>query len=118
MQFLQIHDSIKFILVEGNHDIIENYPIQLKVIKSYYDEPFVFTHIKENTNGYNLSGHIHPGVSVTGKGRQSITLSCFLFSSDHAILPAFGQFTGIKKIRPKKKDRVFGIAEDKVIELS
>ena len=66
---------------------------------------------------YNISGHIHPGVTVRGRARQGMTMPCFLFSEESAVMPAFGQFTGIKKVRPLKKDRVFAIAEGRVLEL-
>ncbi|WP_436517095.1 ligase-associated DNA damage response endonuclease PdeM [Ekhidna sp. To15] len=118
LRFLSIYDNVDFSLIEGNHDILDEYPTALTLTPLLELPPFSFTHIKEESPYYNLSGHLHPGISVRGKGRQSITLPCFYFSSDHALLPAFGQFTGIKKIRPKKEDQVFGIAEGQVIELT
>ena len=64
---------------------------------------------------YNLSGHLHPGVNLRGKARQSVTLPCFYFGEQAGLLPAFGTFTGIARIQPKKNDKVFAIVEDKVI---
>ncbi|WP_421762759.1 ligase-associated DNA damage response endonuclease PdeM [Ekhidna sp.] len=118
LRFLAVYDFVDFTLVEGNHDILSDYPSALSVIPYLEIGPFSLTHIKEDSTKYNLSGHIHPGVSVKGRGRQSITLPCFYFSNGYGILPAFGQFTGIKKIRPKKKDVVYGIADNQVIELT
>lgn len=118
LRFLEIYQSLEFILVEGNHDILSEYPEDLKLTPKLDMKPFTFTHIQEDSKYFNLSGHIHPGVSVKGKGRQSITMPCYYFSYDHGFLPAFGQFTGIKKIRPKKDDQVFGIADGVVIELT
>lgn len=118
VRFISIYDAVCFILVEGNHDILEEYPESLKVVKVLDLPPFSFTHIREETDGYNLSGHLHPGVSIRGRARQSITMPCFYFSDRHGILPAFGQFTGIKKIKPLQRDLVFGIIEDRVIELT
>ncbi|NQZ75454.1 MAG: ligase-associated DNA damage response endonuclease PdeM [Ekhidna sp.] len=118
IEFIEVFDSVQFILVEGNHDILDEYPPTLKVQKKIELEPFSFTHIKEDTADYNLSGHIHPGVSIRGRARQSITMPCFYFSDHHGVLPAFGQFTGIKKIKPMQRDLVFGIVEDRVIELT
>lgn len=118
LRFLEVYDFIKFTLVEGNHDILSEYPEHLKVVPQLDVPPFSFTHIKEESEHYNLSGHIHPGVQMRGRGRQSITIPCFTFREDHAVLPAFGQFTGIKKIRPKREDRVYGIVSEGVIELT
>lgn len=118
LRFIEVYDFVNFTLVEGNHDILTNYPTSLSVIPYLELGPFSLTHIKADSGKYNLSGHIHPGVSVKGKGRQSITLPCFYFTDDFGILPAFGQFTGIKKIRPKKNDLVYGIADNQVIELT
>lgn len=111
-------DFVNFTLVEGNHDILEEYPSSIAVTPLLEIPPFSFTHIKEASSLYNLSGHIHPGVLIRGKGRQSMTLPCFYFSDQHGLLPAFGQFTGIKKIKPKKDDQVYVIVEDTVIELT
>ncbi|WP_420318404.1 ligase-associated DNA damage response endonuclease PdeM [Ekhidna sp.] len=118
LNFLRVYDFVEFTLVEGNHDILSEYPPSLGITRQLDLDPFSFTHIKDATKFYNLSGHIHPGVSIRGRARQSITLPCFCFTHDHAFLPAFGQFTGIKKIRPKKTDKVYGIAEGQVIELT
>ena len=117
LKFLEVHDQIKFTLVEGNHDILTNYPKQLMLTTKLNCGPFSFTHIQQADDLYNISGHIHPGVLIRGKARQGMVMSCFLFGEEFAIMPAFGQFTGVKKIKPKKTDRVFAIAEDNVIEL-
>lgn len=117
LRFIAVFDFVKFILVRGNHDIMDTYPIELNVIDLLDRPPFSFTHEKEETEGYNLSGHIHPGLRISGLAREGLTVPCFYFSSNHGVLPAFGQFTGIKKIKPMKGDKVFGIADDNVMEL-
>jgi len=116
-KFMGEHLNVEFILVQGNHDILEEYPKSLTVRAKLEEAPFSFTHIKEEDEYYNVSGHIHPGVTIRGRARQGITMSCFLFSETHAILPAFGQFTGIKKIKPLSTDRAFAITDRSVIEL-
>ncbi|MEQ8904538.1 ligase-associated DNA damage response endonuclease PdeM [Ekhidna sp.] len=118
LQFLEVYDNVKFTLIEGNHDILLEYPKSMELLPILKMPPFSFTHIRQDSGCYNISGHIHPGVSIRGKGRQSITIPCFHFAASYAVLPAFGQFTGIKKIRPKKGDRVFGIADRSIIELT
>lgn len=118
LRFIDIYDFVSFILVEGNHDILVEYPQSLELTPLLELAPFSFSHIREESSYFNLSGHIHPGIAVRGKARQSITMPCFYFSDGYGLLPAFGQFTGIKKIKPKSEDAVFGIADGTVIELT
>ncbi|MFK7922771.1 MAG: ligase-associated DNA damage response endonuclease PdeM [Bacteroidia bacterium] len=66
---------------------------------------------------YVLCGHIHPGVRLRGAGKQSLRLPCFYFAERQAILPAFGQFTGLAICYPKKNDQVFVIAEGEVVKI-
>ncbi len=117
LKFIDVYDFVKFILVKGNHDILGEYPKRLQVVDFLEVSPFMFTHEREASPLYNLSGHVHPGYRVRGLGRGGVTLPCFLFSSDYGVLPAFGQFTGIHKIRKKERDRIFGIVDNSVMEL-
>ena len=113
--------SIAFDLVAGNHDIMGSYQYQRKGIRLHDTlqiGDFLLTHhpLEEiSAQTYNIAGHIHPGVSLRGKGRQSLTLPCFYFGERQALLPAFGKFTGLARIEPGRQDKVFVVAEDKVI---
>lgn len=112
-----------FELVIGNHDIMSEQQYKRKGIvvhESLNIGPFVFTHhpLEEVEEArYNLSGHIHPGVNMMGRGRQSVTLPCFYFSSDRGLLPAFGAFTGMARIHPRKEDKVYVIVENNIIPI-
>ncbi len=117
--------AVEIILVMGNHDILldEFYTrtnISIAGLQYTIDD-FLFTHdaadAVEPGDRYIFSGHIHPGVRITGAGRQSLRLPCFCFGSNKAVLPAFGKFTGIHIIEPGKKDKVFAIAQGRVIAL-
>jgi DNA ligase-associated metallophosphoesterase len=114
---------ISFELVLGNHDIMSEQQYVRKGIvvhETLRIAPFVFTHHPlEASDGefYNLSGHLHPAVSLQGKARQSVTLPCFYFGENMGLLPAFGTFTGMARIHPKKNDRVFVIVEEKILEI-
>jgi metallophosphoesterase superfamily enzyme len=80
----------------------------------------VFTHhpLEETEPGYyNLAGHIHPGVALRGKGRQTLRLPCFYFGRNQALLPAFGVFTGLACIKPVRDDKIFVIIEDKIMAI-
>jgi DNA ligase-associated metallophosphoesterase len=117
--------ACSFELVVGNHDILSAvqyerhdmilYPHELRIGN------FVLTHeplAMVHEGDYNLSGHLHPGVQLRGTGRQSITLPCFYFGKQTGLLPAFGSFTGLARINPKKEERIFVIAENKIIAYS
>ena len=50
-------------------------------------------------------------------GRDRLRLACFHFGADVGLLPAFGAFTGMQDIEPDGTDRVYAIADDRVVEL-
>ena len=110
------------VLVRGNHDKLAAYLLKqsgIKATHTYLLEPFEFSHEPlEQSSHYVFSGHIHPGVSLQGNARQSITIPCFYFGKDYALLPAFGNFTGLQVITPKKTDRVFGVTTNHVMQLN
>lgn len=114
--------ACSFELVLGNHDILSELQYERHAMKVYPNElrigDFVFTHEPLTTveeGIYNLSGHLHPGVHLRGTGKQSMTLPCFYFGKSQGILPAFGSFTGLARINPKKEERIFVIAGDNII---
>ena len=118
--------KLEIILVRGNHDIIdeENYHrLNIVLHNELLVAPFLMLHCPltgdelNDTAGYVFCGHIHPGISLSGKARQHITLPCFAFGKRQAILPSFGQFTGRIAIRSSKTDRIFAIANDKVLAI-
>jgi uncharacterized protein len=115
--------GISFELVLGNHDVMSNRQYERKRIylhDSIRLGPFIFTHHPMEEipgDAYNIAGHIHPGVHLVGKARQSLTLPCFYFGARVALLPAFGKFTGLAPIAAQKGDRVFVVADNKVISV-
>lgn len=116
--------NISFELIMGNHDIMSELQYQRKGVllhDSLVLANFILTHhpLDQIPPGhYNLAGHIHPGVVLYGKGRQSLTLPCFHFGIRQGLLPAFGVFTGLARIRPAREDRVFVVLQDKIIDVN
>ena len=122
--FIERHQKIDFILVLGNHDILNivNYnESRLEVVNGYLESgPYIFTHepLEEILEGkYNICGHLHPAVMLRGKARQRIKLPCFYFGDRTGILPAIGTFTGTSIINPLKGEKVFVIAQSKVVAI-
>jgi DNA ligase-associated metallophosphoesterase len=116
--------NVSIDLVRGNHDIIaDKYYDQLNIAlhKQMIIGPFLMLHHPltemdlQLITQYAFCGHIHPGINLTGKGRQSLTLPCFAFGSKQAILPSFGKFTGKVAVRTSKTDKIFAVLKDKVI---
>lgn len=123
--------ATSFELVMGNHDIMSEQQYKRKGI-IVHDRleinPFILTHHPDEsdeakpqpTGGawYNLAGHLHPGVTMRGSGRQAVTLPCFHFGEHSGLLPAFGAFTGLARIKPGKDDKVFVVADWKIIAVT
>ena len=123
-EFVKSQPSVRFELILGNHDILsrrqyEKFDIVLH--DEFYEmDPFVLVHDAADIvdeEKYHITGHLHPGVRLRGKARQTLRLPCFYFNSHYAILPAFGSFTGLATVRPKETDQVYGIIDDSVVEL-
>lgn len=118
---LETYSHVEFILVSGNHDIMTENDYQnlgLVVVYEYYLEKLWLTHEPQDKiipGFYNIAGHLHPGVRLTGKGKESISLSCFYFGEQSAILPAFGYFTGKAMLQNKEKGTIYAIADEKII---
>lgn len=115
------YPAIKLVLIKGNHDLlkVEDYSgldIELHE-KELLCYPFRFIHDqpKQFDQYYNIAGHIHPGITIYGKARQSIKLPCFYFGKTCAILPAFSVFTGLSKIKAEEGDQFYAITPEKVV---
>lgn len=121
--YVESYDKIQFVLRAGNHDTstLKNaYESGMKVMEEDIQVGnMIMTHhppeeIKES-EFYYLSGHVHPAVSMRSGPRQSVRLPCFYFSDNIGILPAFGNFTGTYKLKPKRNDRVIAILGTKLV---
>jgi uncharacterized protein len=115
--------KLELILVRGNHDRHAGDPPAEMSIKCV-DPPFMMTpfalahHPRRDSAEYLIAGHLHPAVRLSGNARQSLRLPCFLFGASGAILPAFGDFTGVCDIEPELGDKVFAVADDAVIPVA
>ena len=114
--------GVDLLLVRGNHDRRAGDPpteLGIRCTDAPLSmSPFVLDHHPRSSNdGYVLSGHVHPGVRIYGTGRQMEKLPCFFFGRDVAVLPAFGDFTGLAVVEPTDGDSVYAIADETVIAL-
>ena len=116
------HPSLDLVLVRGNHDRRAGDPPEGLGVGCFDaplpDPPFLLAHFPDpSPAGYVLAGHVHPAVRLVGRGRQRERLPCFWVRPRVAVLPSFGDFTGAADVQPEPGDRVFVIAQDRVVEL-
>jgi len=110
------HAALELVLVRGNHDDRAGDPppyLDMRVV----DEPFELDgfalchHPRPRRGAYVLAGHLHPCVSLAGRGFDHLRLPCFWLGDDVGVLPAFGAFTGMHPIRAGAGERVFAVAD-------
>jgi DNA ligase-associated metallophosphoesterase len=116
------HRNIAMTIVRGNHDReAGDVPtIGIEGVDEPLDEPpFAFAHLPSLVDDrYVVAGHLHPGADLVGPGRQHERLPCFWLGPRMAVLPAFGDFTGLWPVSAERGDRVFVIADGEIIERS
>ena len=118
------HAWLDLTLVRGNHDARAGDPPASLGIAATGEPlrlgPFALCHHPEPVAGsYVLAGHWHPCVSVGGRAFEHLRLPCFWLGDDSGaqpqcavgVLPAFGSFTGMRRIRRAAGDRVFVMAD-------
>lgn len=120
----QRHRQVDLLLVRGNHDRQAGDPPPAWGVRCV-DEPWrvddgaaarlrglVLAHHPEprfgaDADAYVLAGHLHPGVALGGRAHDRLRLPCFHFGPRVGVLPAFGEFTGLRVLRRAPGDRVF-----------
>ena len=111
----------KMILITGNHDVIPNWKFEalgLQVESALEEALFHFTHFPDQqTPKFVFCGHVHPGVTLSGVGKQRLKLPCFFQSPNQLILPAFGAFTGLHILKPKTEDHIYVLTGKEVLEI-
>ena len=118
-----VHPTLDVVLVRGNHDRRAGDPPAEAGVRCVdapmRDGPFAFAHHPvASEQGYVLAGHLHPGVSLTGRARLRERLPCFWFGRRYGVLPAFGEFTGLADVSPEPGDRVVAVAEESLVEVA
>jgi DNA ligase-associated metallophosphoesterase len=116
------HAALELCLVRGNHDDHAGDPpagLGIEVV----DAPFALGGLTlchdpaTPASGYVLAGHLHPCIGLCGRAHDRLRLPCFWFGARVGVLPAFGAFTGMHRVRPAPGDRVFVVADDAVAEV-
>jgi len=114
--------SLDLHLIRGNHDLNSGDPWPELNIQCH-DEPWIGYswecrhHPAPHFSAPYFAGHLHPGYSIQGKGRDRLRSACFLMGKNHIIFPAFGSFTGLKNIKPESDEQIFLTNGQKIIAL-
>jgi len=99
-------------LVRGNHDERAGDPpadLGIQVV----DEPFargpwaLCHHPAPRPGSVVLAGHLHPGAVVAGAAHDRLCLPAFHARAGVLVLPAFGEFTGMKAVQREDGDHCF-----------
>ncbi len=112
----QAHAALRMTLVRGNHDGHAGDPPAAWGVHCV-DEPLqlgpllLAHHPVPRAGGYVLAGHLHPGAVVASRGPGRLRLPCFHFGPQVGVLPAFGDFTGVKVMPCRPGDRVVLVVE-------
>lgn len=115
------HSQLSIDLVLGNHDILPEASYTLYGITLHENildaGPFVFCHDELcEPEKFYMHGHIHPSITLHGRGRTSMRLPCFCLDDEKLVLPSFGSFTGSHKISAGAYRHIYLITEDEVIQ--
>lgn len=114
--------SSQFSLVPGNHDILDADYYRSAGISvtaaSFEMGPFSFSHDPDGCkpgDSFYICGHTHPGVRLSGRGRQSIALPAFLVGEHLMELPAFGALTGLSLRERDDRVSIYAVTPHSVV---
>ncbi len=113
------HAAVQLTLVRGNHDSRAGDPpasLRIEVVNEpYVLGPFALCHHPQrHATQFVLAGHVHPVCRLSGRGRDSLRLPCFVAEARQAILPAFGEFTGGWMVDAEPGRRLYPVGGDAV----
>jgi DNA ligase-associated metallophosphoesterase len=127
-RILQRLEDRPLMLIEGNHDrgsrkYFAEFPIQLisppKILAPWillHDESRERTGKVEEDHCF-LAGHLHPAISLGHSTMDRTRVKCFCLANRCLTLPAFGEFTGAKRIQRQPNQEVYAIIEDRIARL-
>lgn len=123
MDWCKAKENLKIDLILGNHDRLSSEIYEKLNLTVYTGKHmlhsicFVHENAEANKNMFTISGHIHPGVILKGKGKQKIKLPCFQVTAQQLILPAFSNFTGLNTQSSPKNCTNFAFTAEAIFEI-
>ena len=121
-RFLDQHQGLDVQVCAGNHDRTDGQNrVDARVqwhSEPIVEGPFVLQHHPgSDERGYVLSGPVHPVMRIARRRGKPLRAPAFWFRQRHAVLPAFGSFTGGHAITPSSGDRVWVSGPSRVIRV-
>ena len=118
--FLDGHASLAVELCAGNHDRAgARESLDARLVwrdEPHVDGAFVLRHHPaDDPRGYALCGHVHPAWRLSRRRGAGARVPAFWFRPGHAVLPAFGEFTGGYAVEARAGDRVWAAGPDRVV---
>ncbi len=119
-EFLDRHQQLTVEVCAGNHDRLAGQAeVDARIqwhAQAIQDDPFVLQHHPgSDSRGYVLCGHIHPAVRIGRNRRDTLRVPAFWFRPDHAVLPAFGDFTGGQQVQAEPGDQLWACGPQRVV---
>lgn len=115
--------DLQFHLVKGNHDILKKdwyasagltvWDSQMQIGNFYFNHDNCIT----TAGAFSFCGHLHPGITIHGVGKQSLRFPCFYFTQNQCILPAFSRFTGMAAVNKREAVHVYAIVDSALIKV-
>lgn len=111
--------GVVFRLALGNHDLASRHRLNetgLEVASVWQRGPFHCTHEPDfpSARGFNLCGHLHPALSLTGTANQHVKVPAFWMGPGHLCFPSFGPFTGSVAISPRPEYVFFAVTGNRI----
>jgi uncharacterized protein len=123
-QLIAEYSGVAFSLVPGNHDVLRPDQYQHLGINIAPEEWLIGNillshHPLEQVPAavLNICGHVHPGIRLEGKARQSASLAVFYRTANQLILPAFGHLTGLHMLEAKSATQLVGVLAGKLLTI-
>lgn len=115
-------ENVDIILVKGNHDrlrtkIYSDFSIRLIKGNMVFENFGIAHDYDPNSKKPQISGHLHPGVFIKGRGRQYLKFPAFVYNSSNLILPAFSRFTGLYTRFPKDKFQYIAVLDKALLQV-
>jgi DNA ligase-associated metallophosphoesterase len=110
--------SVDVELIIGNHDRHSLRYSKLVKREAYVQDKILLSHEPEESEYFNICGHLHPAYTLKGKARLHIKLPAFYHGTNFLILPAFGSINGGKMYKDlAKKSSITLISSDSLIKV-
>ena len=121
-------DGLPIINVRGNHDRQAGDPpceMGIDCVSGPWRDPeeasgtVAFAHEPAVVSqAVTWCGHVHPAVRLEGPANVSLRTACFHVEKRSGTLPAFGAFTGMKVVRPRRGDRVYAVGPGQIVDVT